>query len=207
MFIPNSPSPPRGMACNFCSAISFKVSQAGKMPRARRHPRKQKCSPRRGEHLSLFYQGDVQWENQLRRNRNRQNFVIGFYFPCGFKSSEKGAEFWRSKDHENKRFVPPTDFHSLTPSQETGGFRSPIFRLKQRKRNPCRAPLARPPRLPAHPPAGARPYPAPGSAAGPPNVVALWDPVHPEWRMPSFLPQPNRRPGRLTTESRPAETR
>jgi len=43
-----------------------------------------------GEHfLALFYQGDVQWENQFRRNHNRQNPVIGSYFLEHLKSSEK----------------------------------------------------------------------------------------------------------------------
>ena len=32
---------------------------------------------------TLYYQGDVQWENQVRRKRNRQNlFVIWILWPC-----------------------------------------------------------------------------------------------------------------------------
>ena len=41
-----------------------------------------------GEHFALFYQGDVRWENQFRRNRNRQNFVVGYYVLTGFESRE-----------------------------------------------------------------------------------------------------------------------
>jgi hypothetical protein len=52
----------------------------------------------KGEHsiFPLFYQGDVRWENQFRRNRNRQNFVVGSYFLTALESSEKPAQsFWR----------------------------------------------------------------------------------------------------------------
>jgi len=38
--------------------------------------------------LALFYQGDVRWENQFRRNRNRQNFVVGSYDLTACESSE-----------------------------------------------------------------------------------------------------------------------
>src|SRR5689334_17025127 len=63
--------------------------------RLRRH--KQKCSPRRVSiFYPLFYQGDVRWENQFRRNRNRQNFVVGSYFLTGLESSENPAHFFRS---------------------------------------------------------------------------------------------------------------
>src|SRR5450755_1486087 len=50
----------------------------------------------KGEHFyPLFYQGDVRWENQSRRNRNRQNFVVGSYFLTALQSSENpGAPFW-----------------------------------------------------------------------------------------------------------------
>jgi hypothetical protein len=49
-------------------------------------PTKYKCSPREVSIFPLFYQGDVRWENQLRRHRNRQNFVVGSYFPMARKS-------------------------------------------------------------------------------------------------------------------------
>src|SRR5665647_1622194 len=46
----------------------------------------------KGEHFNpLFYQGDVRWENQSRRNRNRQNFVVESYFLTAFQSSENPA--------------------------------------------------------------------------------------------------------------------
>ena len=46
----------------------------------------------KGEHFfPLFYQGDVRWENQSRRNRNRQNFVVGSYFLTGLQSRENPA--------------------------------------------------------------------------------------------------------------------
>jgi len=46
----------------------------------------------KGEHFPLFYQGDVRWENQLRRNRNRQNFVVGSYFLMAPQSSENPTQ-------------------------------------------------------------------------------------------------------------------
>ncbi len=50
----------------------------------------------KGEHLyPLFSQGDVRWENQLRRNRNRQNFVVGSYFPWRLKSRKNRARNFR----------------------------------------------------------------------------------------------------------------
>ena len=45
----------------------------------------------KGEHFTLFYQGDVRWENQSRRNRNRQNFVVGSYFLTALQSSKNPA--------------------------------------------------------------------------------------------------------------------
>ena len=45
-----------------------------------------------GEHFALFYQGDVRWENQSRRNRNRQNFVVGSYFLTALQSRQNPAE-------------------------------------------------------------------------------------------------------------------
>src|SRR3954451_18497857 len=46
----------------------------------------------KGEHsFPLFYQGDVRWENQSRRNRNRQNFVVESYFLTALQSSENPA--------------------------------------------------------------------------------------------------------------------
>ncbi len=56
---------------------------------------KYKCSPRRVSIFSLFYQGDVRWENQFRRNRNRQNFVTGSYFPTALKSRKNPAQNFR----------------------------------------------------------------------------------------------------------------
>jgi hypothetical protein len=46
---------------------------------------------RAGEHFALFYQGDVRWENQSRRNRNRQNFVVGSYFLTALQSRKNPA--------------------------------------------------------------------------------------------------------------------
>jgi hypothetical protein len=40
--------------------------------------------PRGGEHcFALFYQGDVRWENQFRRNRNRQKLCSWILLPYG----------------------------------------------------------------------------------------------------------------------------
>src|SRR4051812_31123874 len=48
----------------------------------------------KGEHFSpCSTRGDVRWENQSRRNRNRQNFVVGSYFLTAFQSSENRAGF------------------------------------------------------------------------------------------------------------------
>jgi hypothetical protein len=38
---------------------------------------------------SLFCQGDVQWENQLRRKRNRQNRCDWILFPPSLQVKEK----------------------------------------------------------------------------------------------------------------------
>src|SRR3954451_13627880 len=57
--------------------------------------RKMKMLTPKGEHFfPLFYQGDVRWENQSRRNRNRQNFVVGSYFPTAFKSRKNPEPFF-----------------------------------------------------------------------------------------------------------------
>src|SRR5438552_9937208 len=49
----------------------------------------------KGEHsIPLFYQGDVRWENQSRRNRNRQNFVVESYFLTALQSSKNPAAFF-----------------------------------------------------------------------------------------------------------------
>src|SRR5450759_4570554 len=52
------------------------------------YPKLEMLTPK-GEHfIPLFYQGDVRWENQSRRNRNRQNFVVGSYFLTALQSRE-----------------------------------------------------------------------------------------------------------------------
>jgi hypothetical protein len=52
------------------------------------YPKLEMLTPK-GEHfIPLFYQGDVRWENQSRRNRNRQNFVVGSYFLTALQSSK-----------------------------------------------------------------------------------------------------------------------
>jgi hypothetical protein len=57
-------------------------------------PKLEMLTPK-GEHfIPLFYQGDVRWENQSRRNRNRQNFVVESYFLTAFQSSENPAGFF-----------------------------------------------------------------------------------------------------------------
>src|SRR3954471_23086462 len=57
--------------------------------------RKMKMLTPKGEHFfPLFYQGDVRWENQSRRNRNRQNFVVESYFLTALQSSENPARFF-----------------------------------------------------------------------------------------------------------------
>src|SRR3954447_14893039 len=50
----------------------------------------------RGEHSfpPCSHRGDVRWENQFRRNRNRQNFVVGSYFPCAFKSRKNPGQLF-----------------------------------------------------------------------------------------------------------------
>ena len=53
-----------------------------------RPPELEMLTPK-GEHsFPLFYQGDVRWENQSRRNRNRQNFVVESYFLTALQSSK-----------------------------------------------------------------------------------------------------------------------
>src|SRR3954453_2000935 len=47
-----------------------------------------------GAFFPLFYQGDVRWENQFRRNRNRQNFVVGSYFPTALKSRKNPRQLF-----------------------------------------------------------------------------------------------------------------
>src|SRR4051812_46795701 len=57
--------------------------------------RKMKMLTPKGEHFfPLFYQGDVRWENQSRRNRNRQNFVVGSYFPTALKSRKNPGQLF-----------------------------------------------------------------------------------------------------------------
>jgi hypothetical protein len=53
---------------------------------------KTKMPTPKGEHfLSLFYQGDVRWENQFRRNRNRQKLCSWILFPYGSQVKEKSG--------------------------------------------------------------------------------------------------------------------
>jgi hypothetical protein len=54
----------------------------------------------KGEHLiSLFYQGDVRWENHFRRHRNRQKLSDWMIISAGHSSQEKN----RAKNPAAKR--------------------------------------------------------------------------------------------------------
>src|SRR5579862_694297 len=85
MFIPNSPSPPRGITCNLDVLISYwkVLSFSRRGAEGAEENLKTQCTSKmrpqiemltpKGEHsIPLFYQGDVRWENHFRRLRNRQ---------------------------------------------------------------------------------------------------------------------------------------
>src|SRR5258708_3757164 len=46
----------------------------------------------KGEHFCPVLPGLCLWENQSRRNRNRQNFVVGSYFGAALKSRKNQTE-------------------------------------------------------------------------------------------------------------------
>jgi hypothetical protein len=86
----------------------------------------------RGEHsFALFYQGDVRWENQFRRNRNRQKLCSWILFPYAPAVKKKSARpFFRCKPIVFPNLREREIHHTAPRAAENPGFQPEDFGLK-----------------------------------------------------------------------------
>jgi hypothetical protein len=88
----------------------------------------------KGEHLiSLFYQGDVRWENHFRRHRNRQKLGDWMIISAGHSSQEKNrTKNTASKPQQLLKLRPNNISTAAVAGVRSRRFEAAILGLNQR---------------------------------------------------------------------------